>query len=84
MWLVLGIFLVVFLALIGYLLIYSGSADVYGDDDGEFEDCWRCCHCNRVFGICRLTNAHVRRGQKCNLNEEMERQKKMEESLKKK
>lgn len=84
MWLVLGIFLVVFLALLGCLLIYSGSADVYGDDDSDFEDCWRCCHCNRVFGICRLTNAHVRRGQKCNLNEEMERQKKMEESLNKK
>ena len=81
MWIALLIILLLFIALIGWLLIYSGNAYEYDDGrDGDFEDCWQCSHCSRIWGVCRLTNAHVRKGQKCNVDEELAKQ----ESLKKK
>ena len=81
MWIALLIILLLFIALIGWLLIYSGNACEYDDwRDGDFEDCWRCSHCSRIWGVCRLTNASVRKGQKCNVDEELAKQ----ELLKKK
>ena len=82
MWIALLIMLLIFIALVGRLLIYSGNACEYDDkdNDGDYEECWRCCHCSRIWGVCRLTNAHVRKGQKCNMDEELAKQ----ESLKKK
>ena len=75
MWIALLIILLLFIALIGWLLIYSGNACEYDDwHDGDFEDCWRCSHCSRIWGVCRLTNASVRKGQKCNKDEELAKQ----------
>ena len=71
------------IAVVGYILIYTGQGAYYdgdGSDYGDFEECWHCCHCSRLWGVCRLTNAHVRKGQKCNVDEELAKQ----ESLKNK
>ena len=76
MWIALLIMLLIFIALVGWLLIYSGNACEYDDkdNDGDYEECWRCSHCSRIWGVCRLTNASVRKGQKCNKDEELAKQ----------
>lgn len=76
MWLVLGIIIALFLSFVGWILIYAGTAHEGDDIDRDCDECWDCSHCDRMFGICKLTNAHVIKGQKCNLSEELEKLKK--------
>ena len=66
MWIELGIMLAVFIAILGYLLIYSGGADDYDGDTDDDEICGECESYNRWFCCCDETNGYRKPSDHCN------------------